>query len=256
MRAASWRRYSNFYTSATQPRNAVPTPSKKYHDHDEIALVLPWYVNNSLSDIERSMVEEHLSSCVTCRAELSHLHAVRDAVAHTTVPMIDSGVALQALNQRLTRSPSPTSAVIRAIVTRCSQYGYRLTNSHVSLAALCLALALGLTATLILNERFSPAPPNRYQTLGADTAYANGAQDLLRIVFADDLNQAEIAQLLDQFGLRLLPNTTASLIHTVAIESRPGRDRSVSTVLNVLRASGAVRYVEYVDTGEGNDSAE
>ena len=38
--------------------------------HDDVCLLLPWYVNQTLPDAEREMVEEHIKVCVAGRGEL------------------------------------------------------------------------------------------------------------------------------------------------------------------------------------------
>lgn len=42
--------------------------------------LLPWYVNNTLTEDERSGVEAHLKDCERCRNEVAYLKAVRSQV--------------------------------------------------------------------------------------------------------------------------------------------------------------------------------
>lgn len=41
--------------------------------HQQISLLLPWYLNKSLALTERQQVETHIRDCMVCRRELAHL---------------------------------------------------------------------------------------------------------------------------------------------------------------------------------------
>jgi len=45
--------------------------------------LLPWYVNDTLTDDERSEVEAHLKDCERCRSEVAYLKALRSQVKVT-----------------------------------------------------------------------------------------------------------------------------------------------------------------------------
>lgn len=47
--------------------------------------LLPWLVNNTLADKERSDVEHHLESCTRCQQELSLLQNLRNQVKETPI---------------------------------------------------------------------------------------------------------------------------------------------------------------------------
>lgn len=52
--------------------------------HADIALLLPWYVNQSLAFNESQQVEAHLKSCLICRRELVNLRKLSSAVQRST----------------------------------------------------------------------------------------------------------------------------------------------------------------------------
>ncbi len=39
-------------------------------EHQEVAGLIPWYVNSSLSESERLKVDAHIAGCAACRAEV------------------------------------------------------------------------------------------------------------------------------------------------------------------------------------------
>jgi anti-sigma factor RsiW len=46
--------------------------------------LLPWYVNDTLTDDERRGVEAHLKDCERCRSEVAYLNTLRSQVKATS----------------------------------------------------------------------------------------------------------------------------------------------------------------------------
>ena len=57
------------------------TELRQEFDHDEIDLLLPWYVNHTLDAAEHERVARHMASCDKCQASVLLLSSVRSAVA-------------------------------------------------------------------------------------------------------------------------------------------------------------------------------
>lgn len=72
-------------------------------DHEELAGLLPWYVNETLDDAERIRVLHHIEHCATCRDDVDMLtdvrHAVRSGSPAPLVPQPDTERLLAALEQ-------------------------------------------------------------------------------------------------------------------------------------------------------------
>ncbi len=56
------------------------TDNRQIHDHDEIDLLLPWYVNDTLDATEHDRVAKHVVSCAKCQESVSLLTDVQAAV--------------------------------------------------------------------------------------------------------------------------------------------------------------------------------
>lgn len=52
----------------------------EYPDHDEIMALLPWYVNNTLDEHQRSAVSGHIDGCDECQREIHFLETLNSAV--------------------------------------------------------------------------------------------------------------------------------------------------------------------------------
>jgi len=48
--------------------------------HEEVALLLPWYLNGTLEPKEHRKVENYLAVCSECRLEMEELKIIQSAV--------------------------------------------------------------------------------------------------------------------------------------------------------------------------------
>lgn len=55
--------------------------------HEEVIELLPWFINESLSDRERELVMAHLADCADCRQERDHLQSVEKLIVEEDVPV-------------------------------------------------------------------------------------------------------------------------------------------------------------------------
>ena len=53
---------------------------RRTHDHDEIDLLLPWYVNETLDQAEHNGVAQHVATCTECQDNVALLTDVQAAV--------------------------------------------------------------------------------------------------------------------------------------------------------------------------------
>jgi len=67
-----------------------PLPNKQVHQ--QVDLLLPWYINGTLSEAERKTVKIHLQNCALCRKTLSRL----SRLAQTIEQAPDMGVSTEA----------------------------------------------------------------------------------------------------------------------------------------------------------------
>ena len=53
----------------------------KKSDHDNVLALLPWFVNESLSDRERDLVQVHLAECAECRIARDHQQSIMEMIS-------------------------------------------------------------------------------------------------------------------------------------------------------------------------------
>jgi len=63
---------------------------KKY-GHDDVDLLLPWYVNRTLDSVEHEDVRSHITTCARCQENVSLLEKVQAGVQHdSATPIVQS----------------------------------------------------------------------------------------------------------------------------------------------------------------------
>ncbi len=87
------------------PRNAKMeikrTPPHAHHD--EVWLLLSWYVNGSLEGAEFALVEQHLKVCITCRKEFAIQQRTARAIHDSCTIPLSSGIAFAQLQERIAK---------------------------------------------------------------------------------------------------------------------------------------------------------
>lgn len=216
--------------------------------HKRVWDLLPWYVNGTLLDGERRMVEAHLADCSRCQEEIAVCRRLGEAVRQT------EEIAPVAHPARLARLLDRIDAEERTAV----EHGWRrvLLAPGRGLAALVRAtppLARGalvvqlvfLVALAGLLLRWSgtpgtPAPAPVYETL-SQSAPAPAASVRLRLVFAEGTTEREARELLLAIRGQIVAGPSSLGVYTVEVPAGPD---PVEKILEHLRQQPRVSLAE------------
>jgi len=171
-------------------------------DHDEARLLLPWFLNGTLTEAETSLVQAHLENCSDCRADIAVHERMRLAVTQDEATPIVPSASATALLDILDRRE------FRAKVWSQPR--------KIAIAAACALVAL-ITVIAITTD-FGPGAENqRYQT--ATSAQKDSEIGyVLRLRFEGGVSPENRERVLDELGgadIRALENGKAyeMLIH-------------------------------------------
>ena len=203
--------------------------------HREAERLLPWLVNGTLDDDERALVVQHLEGCGECQRELAQLHALHQACT-TPVPVVDPMPSFARLRQRLA-TPRARPPVSRWR-TASSAWTTAPPWLRGMVAAQC-ALLLVLGAAWITR-----APPDAYRTLGDGSAApaAGAGEGRLLVVFAPDIQQARMQQLLQDNGAHVVDGPSDAGAWVLAVPAG-----SATRARDALRAAPGVSLAERLD---------
>lgn len=183
---------------------------------------MPWYVNGTLSDSEKTEVERHIGQCQQCRAEIEMLQIIRD-VAKSSIEQAppaelgwkrlarDIKKEKSSLHKRAWLRPA-LAAAIAVIVLQSGLLAFFITKPDT-------VQPLGQAEPgVVLQLRFAPQTREQdmrklLQKIDADFISGPGALDIYRVrVNVDEDDQAAINKIIQQ----LVHNRT--MIRHVALE--------------------------------------
>ena len=195
--------------------------------HDRAQQLLPWYVNGTLEPGEKALVEEHLSACADCRAELASEERLASLVS--AVPPAPEG-QWEALRRRALASPRP------AIVQRRQARRWAVGPGRLGLIAASYVALIGLLVALYGQLR---SERSEYHTLSAPAATPRGN---LLVAFRPETSERDLRRALQAVGARIVNGPTAGNAYVLAVAP----DRLASATAQ-LRAQGAIALAQPID---------
>ncbi len=198
-------------------------------EHDDITMLLPWYVNGTLDDADRRRIDQHLATCKHCSDELSLCNEIQNAT------LADGAI------------PIPPAASASAIIERRdwrSRLGFvgdrRLQRIAAVLVAVGLLFVLGmmqLSPTELPNQRFT-------------TATSVGASDamdyVLEVQFDSGVSQAARSGILQELGGTVQPVSEADGVYAVLISLPPQTLSDLDQLARDLEARDEIEAAQFV----------
>ncbi|MFO1417507.1 MAG: zf-HC2 domain-containing protein [Methylotetracoccus sp.] len=216
-----------------------------YAHHDELASLLPWFVNGTLVGTEAERVREHLRVCLECRRELATQRSLLAAVRHEPRMEISPRPSFERLMARIEREDrrdETHSAATPMIVDepRASQRPRKPARWRgvYALAASLTAVGVGLGVMLhVGGDAFEPS----YRTVAAAGSLGQFSPRDVRIVFAERTPDQGIAELLHAVDAEIVDGPNAIGVYTVRLGDGIG---NVAQAIDVLRRDTRVQLAE------------
>lgn len=202
-------------------------------NHQEIIELLPWYVNATLSQAEREIVETHLHGCAECTGEVRSLVAMRKAVValQDQAPAPSQFLLNRALseieNYERTRTQAenkkpqkPGSFRDRVRTFRESSWPTTPVFARFAMAAqLALILVVGTLALYQYNH-----PQIIYKTSAGPSGSSTGAGEArarLSVRFNEKASERQIRQALSEVHATIVDGPSAQGLYTVQLPFAP-----------------------------------
>ncbi len=237
--------------------------SRSAVQHQQILLLLPWYLNQTLEQDERQRVERHLNNCMLCNRELVALRELAAAVKHSSDlemaaeasfaklrPFLKTAIEVRQPPEPSHNPPATGWFGKRAhaapglsgpAVNRQSRL-LRLSGSTVTRFAIAASMLLAMIP-LIMQYGRPPATTDYYTLSAARPESPAGAK--LRVVFAKSLPDAGIDALLEQIHGQRIEGPNSAGAYTVKLDA--GKDGvDVTAAVALLRSEQNVLLVEPV----------
>ena len=207
-------------------------------EHDDVSALIPWYVNGSISELDRQRVDSHLRACGICRDDLLLEHRVYRAMAAETAIEYMPATSLKRLQARLDGLDDKPAASDRPLVEQPRGQVRRGTPwrglAAASVAVLAVALSLAAVDRWI---QFRAKAPTYYTVTASQ---ARSPDEVIRAVFSPTITLVELQSILDEAQLKIISGPTEAGVYSLAAKS----GRPVSSSLALLRGHATVRFAE------------
>lgn len=214
--------------------NRPPSDADAQDEHDEVAALLPWYVNGTLDAEERAKVGRHVEDCPACRQELAALRALADRIAAAPVPRRSPEAAYARLRDTLAqREAAPRAPARRGRAGRRSA----------AVRWVIAAMVLLLLAPWGWRQLARLAEPS-FRTLSGRTPA--GEPGDVRVVFDRSMQPARIDALLEAVGGRRVGEPGPGGVYTIRLSGPAAGKPDLEAALAYLRAQEGVLLAEPV----------
>jgi Putative zinc-finger len=200
-------------------------------EHREANELLPWFVNGTLSGLERTRVERHVGECVACSQEVDSLRVLQAVVVHDDEADRHASQALARVKAQL-QGPEGKPRATLALQSIGSQW--RETSRWVRYAMVAqLFLVVGLTAALLHQPT-----PQYYRSLGAVPKPAARESGLV-VVFSETVPEREVRDLLLRLHARIVSGPSPAGAYTLQVAQG-----DQAAALAMLRHTSSVVFAE------------
>jgi hypothetical protein len=201
-------------------------------EHHEVSALLPWYVNETLGELDRQRADAHLGMCTACREDLAAQRRICEAI--DAQPAIDyvPVASLKRLQARLDTLAESAPTIAPAKEQPTPWRGWMAA----SVAAMAVAVAL-LVANRFAQTDARLMRPD-YHTVTKSAPRPQG--EVIRAVFAPSITLVELQTILDEAQLRIVSGPTEAGVYSLASSST----LTVRASLALLRQHSTVRFAE------------
>lgn len=223
--------------------------SNKNLSHEEINLLLPWYLNGTLESEEKEVVTKHLSNCSLCHMEIEELKMLRGTIMEAneaqnemlSVPV--ERMEMNILDRIDSIEESTYQETQRVPITESESLWTKVQGlldgismpalSPVGMAALFViqfAIIIGLASTLLFNEP-------EYEVLSVNTQTAQDLGPTIMISFKDSVTEKEIRNLLSSIDGRIIDGPKAGGLYVVELPKEFNSQNNIESEIEKLKSN-------------------
>jgi len=200
--------------------------------HDEVWMLLPWYVNQTLKSKDLKRVNQHLKVCISCRSELETQKKLCRRVSESVTEDVCEQIQFKHLMQKIHSQPQQEKLVNQVHESR---FNFRI-------ASLAAAILLTLMFTFTgMNEQADLS----YKTLSNSIVASDAQVNDIRVIFESNLDDNQRQALLIDVKAEFLSPPDSQGVYIIRIEGTEGVSQSeISQVIGQLRQRKEIIFAE------------
>jgi hypothetical protein len=215
-------------------------PPSSDDTHDEVVILLPWYVNGTLEGEEWLRVKRHVKQCPACRHELAILRALVDRIIAAPVPDRSAQAYARLRDILSKREATPGAPARRERTSRNA--GWRSTFVRDYVIRLAVAVAVLLVLAPLERQQMDYLVEPSFRTLSDRPPAAE--QGDLRLVFDKSVDAPRIEALLKAIGGRRVGKPGPGGVYTIRLSGQKVGKPEIEAAMAYLRQQEGVLLVE------------
>jgi hypothetical protein len=207
-------------------------------------LLLPWYVNNTLTGWDAELILRHLAHCEECQEERDRLYELQQIVCEPDVMTQASNSSFRKLLTRIDASERNKASVREVPVRTHRVLSFSVGLTTAALAASVLALVIGGTQFLGLDRA-----GDEFQTLSIEPLmtmkYETGKVERLELGFKTPIPAVTLRRALIETGSNIVsgPDENGSYIVELVVPNETSSD----VFLKQLQQIDGVEYANFTN---------
>jgi hypothetical protein len=214
-----------------------------YSAHQDILLLLPWYVNKTLHGAENETVENHLKVCLTCRRELASLQKLAEAVRQEGSFDSTMQVSFSQLKKRIHKPDDLNLAETPKVSARSDHRKWVSKIKVMPRSAFAMAAVVLLSLLLPRFIDTSHFLTNDYRTLSNGDNPVSGGKNTISVIFSTDTEKGQIDKILALIQGQVIDGPDKQGIYKIAIAGTPAA-KDILEKVSSLRNNPNVLFVE------------
>lgn len=204
-------------------------PNDSTEQHQDLTMLLPWYVNGTLPEHDRPRLERHLSGCAPCRDDLAFERELHRRLSDERPVEYLPAPSLKRLQRALDAlEPGAAAADIQERRGRAPLRRY----------AVAAGVLMSALVGWLMVERWHTSLEPAYHTVTQSPA--RPAEEVVRAVFSPEVTLVELQSILAESGLKIISGPSEAGVYSLAATST----RPVAASLTALRRHPQVRFAE------------
>ncbi len=224
------------------------------HDavHQQSWELLPWHVNGTLDEAEKTLLDKHLMECLICRKELEILRDIASTMSESREQQFVPASSLAATMKRIRSAErrATSQGAWRRVTRRVLDSFDSLSLEFPFVARFVVAqtAVILVLVAIVLTPWLKPVVP-LYRTLADTEDPAHGDRARIYVVFDKAITEGEIRSLLSGVRGRLAGGPSTAGVYLVEIPVGDDVGVGRKELLRQLRAHDGVQFAEVAAGG-------
>ena len=231
----------------------------KTSEHEQVNLLIPWYVNGNIKPDQRKLVADHLQHCALCQKEVAAMRVLETGLKQAPSPATVKGdfanlmaLVREAEAQQAVASPAgaESHSMRRTGLERLKSWwadarvGFS-TPSWLSAGGFAMASVMGVLVIVSQVAHLENAGSQEsYHTLAQGGSMSMLDERDLTLVFAENASETQVKALISSLQGEIMEGPSTLGAYRIRVHGEGGEPRRIADTAKRLRANPIIVMAE------------